>query len=74
MQPYEHTCGMKSVFVNRLNLKLDIDDLIDTHIDYLKDTYPELDEKREDVKKILKLESARYEDSKVHMKKKAEKK
>ena len=59
--------------INRLNLKLDIDDLIDTHIDYLKDTYPELDEKREDVKKILKLESARYENSKVHMKKKAEK-
>ena len=59
--------------INRLNLKLDIDDLIDTHIDYLKDTYPELDEKREDVKAILKLESARYEDSKVHMKKKAEK-
>jgi len=59
--------------INRLNLKLDIDDLIDTHIDYLKDTYPELDEKREDVKKILNLESARYEDSKVHMKKKAEK-
>ncbi len=59
--------------INQLNLKLDIDELIDTHIDYLKDTYPELDEKREDVKKILKLESARYEESKVHMKKKAEK-
>ena len=59
--------------INRLNLKLDIDDLIDTHIDYLKDTYPELDEKREDVKKILKIESERYEDYKVHMKKKEEK-
>jgi alanyl-tRNA synthetase len=59
--------------INRLNLKLDIDDLIDTHIDYLKDTYPELDEKREDVKTILKLESSRYEESKIHMKKKAEK-
>jgi alanyl-tRNA synthetase len=47
--------------------------LIDTHIDYLKNTYPELDEKREDVKVILKLESQRYEDSKVHMKKKADK-
>ena len=35
--------------ITRLNLKLDIDDLIDTHIDYLKDTYPELDEKREGV-------------------------
>jgi alanyl-tRNA synthetase len=59
--------------VARLNLKLDIDDLIDTHIDYLKETYPELDEKREDVKKILKIESERYEESKVHMKKKADK-
>jgi len=59
--------------VGKLNLKLDIDDLIDTHIDYLKDTYPELNEKREDVKQILKIESARYEESKVHMKKKAEK-
>lgn len=59
--------------INRLNLKLDIDELIDAHIDYLKDTYPELDEKREDVKIILKLESSRYEESKIHMKKKAEK-
>ena len=59
--------------VSKLNLKLDIDDLIDTHIDYLKATYPELNEKREDVKQILKIESARYEESKVHMKKKAEK-
>jgi len=59
--------------ISKLNLKLDIDDLIDSHIDYLKDTYPELDEKREDVKKILKIESGRYEESKVHMKKKAEK-
>jgi alanyl-tRNA synthetase len=58
--------------IARLNLKLDIDDLIDSHIDYLKDTYPELDEKREDVKAILKLESQRYEESKVHMKKKAD--
>jgi len=59
--------------ITRLNLKLDIDELIDSHIDYLKDTYPELDEKRQDVKDILKLESARYEESKIHMKKKAEK-
>ncbi len=59
--------------ISKLNLKLDIDDLIDTHVDYLKDTYPELDEKRDDVKTILKLESQRYEDSKDLMKKKAEK-
>ena len=55
--------------VNRLKLNPDIDDLIETHIDYLKDTYPELDSKREDVKKILKIESQRYEESKTRMKK-----
>ena len=55
--------------MNRLNLKLDLDELIDTHIDYLKDTYPELDGKREDVKIILKIESQRYEESKSRMKK-----
>ncbi len=54
---------------NRLNLKLDLDELIDYHIDYLKDTYPELDSKRQDVKTILKIESQRYEESKSRMKK-----
>ena len=56
--------------INRLKLKLDIEELIDLHIDYLKDTYPELDSKREDIKEILKLESARYDESKIHMKEK----
>ena len=55
--------------INRLNLKLDIDELIDNHIDYLKDTYPELDGKREDIKTILQIESQRYEESKTRMKK-----
>ena len=59
--------------MDRMNLKLDIDELVDMHIYYLKDTYPELDEKRADVKTILALESQRYVESKVHMKKKADK-
>ena len=59
--------------INRLNLKFNVDDLIDTHIDYLKDTYPELDAKREDVKRILSIESERYEESKTRMKKIADK-
>ena len=59
--------------INRLNLNLDLDELIDTHVDYLKDTYPELDSKREDVKKILRIESERYEESKSRMKKIADK-
>ncbi len=59
--------------ISKLNLRLDIDDLIDAHIGYLKGTYPELDEKGDDVKEILRLESSRYEESKTHMKKKADK-
>jgi alanyl-tRNA synthetase len=59
--------------VDRMNLKLDIDELVDMHIDYLKDTYPELDEKRQDVKIILKIESQRYVESKSRMKKIAKK-
>ena len=55
--------------INRMNLSLDIEDLIDKHIDYLKDTYPELDSKREDVKRILEIESRRYEESKTRMRK-----
>ncbi|HUU49195.1 MAG TPA: alanine--tRNA ligase [Nitrosopumilaceae archaeon] len=53
--------------INRMNLKLDLDELIDLHIDYLKDTYPELSHSREDVKSILKIESGRYEESKTRM-------
>jgi len=59
--------------MDRMNLKLDIDELVDMHIEYLKDTYPELDEKREDVKTILKIESQRYVESKSRMKKIAKK-
>ncbi|MFB5627129.1 MAG: alanine--tRNA ligase [Nitrosarchaeum sp.] len=53
--------------MDRMNLKLDIDELVDMHIDYLRDTYPELDAKRLDVKTILKIESERYVESKTRM-------
>jgi alanyl-tRNA synthetase len=57
--------------INRMNLKLDLDQLIDLHMDYLKDTYPELNSSRQDVKSILKIESKRYEESKIRMEKTA---
>ena len=53
--------------MDRMELKLDVDELVDMHVDYLKDTYPELNEKREDVKTILKIEGSRYEESKTRM-------
>ncbi len=59
--------------MNRMNLKLDLDELIDAHIDYLKQTYPELNSSREDVKTILKIEAGRYEESKSRMEKVASK-
>ncbi len=59
--------------IDRLDFRLDIDELIDLHVDYLMDTYGELDSKRDDIKKILGIESERYDGSKASMKKKADK-
>ena len=59
--------------MDRLGLRLDMGELIDLHVDYLKDTYGELDSKREDVKRILEIESGRYEESRTSMRKKADK-
>jgi len=55
--------------MQRLGLKLDLNEMIDWHIDYLKKTYPELEERREDVKTIIDVESKRYEESKIRMQK-----
>ncbi len=55
--------------MDRMNLKLDINELIDLHIDYLKNTYPELKSSKQDVKTILKIESSRYAESKSRMQK-----
>ena len=56
----------------RIGLKMDIDELVDAHVDYLRDTYTELDSRRRDIKEILQIELQRYEESKIQMKKKAE--
>ena len=53
--------------MDRMKLKLDLDEMVDMHIDYLKNTYPELDSTRADVKEILKIESGRYVESKSRM-------
>ena len=39
--------------MDRLKLKFDLDEIIDIQIDYLKNTYPELEKTREDVKEII---------------------
>ena len=54
---------------DRLRLKLDLDELIDAHIDYLKQTYPELEKYRSEVKTIIGIEVGRYHESKSRMEK-----
>jgi alanyl-tRNA synthetase len=55
--------------MDRLSLKFDINEMIDTQIDYLKNTYPELERTREDIKTIIGIESGRYDNSKLRMEK-----
>ena len=55
--------------MDRLKLKLDMNEMIDMQIDYLKNTYPELEETRKEVKAIIALESERYHNSKSRMQK-----
>jgi len=55
--------------MNRLSLKFDMSEMIDMQIDYLKNTYPELEKTREDIKTIIEIESGRYENSKLRMEK-----
>ena len=55
--------------MDRLSLKFDMNEMVDTQIDYLKNTYPELEKTREDIKTIIGIESGRYENSKLRMEK-----
>jgi len=55
--------------MNRLSLKFDMNEMVDIQIDYLKNTYPELEKTREDIKTIIGIESGRYENSKLRMEK-----
>ncbi len=54
--------------MDRFGWNFDLSNLIDLHIDYLKSTYPELEQTRNDVKTIIEIEKNRYNESKVRMK------
>ena len=55
--------------MDRLKLKFDLGEIIDIQIDYLRNTYPELENTREDVKEIISIETGRYGSSKQRMEK-----
>ncbi len=48
---------------NRMGWRLSLGELIDMHVDYLRSMYPELEEHREEVKEIIGIEVARYNES-----------
>src|SRR5205807_1558267 len=54
--------------MDRFGWNFDLKELVDMHIDYLKSTYPELEETRNDVKTIIGIERERYNESKTRMK------
>jgi alanyl-tRNA synthetase len=47
-------------FIQRYGFKFDILDAIGWHIDYLSKMYPELEQHRDDVSKVLEVEQSRY--------------
>jgi len=49
--------------MKRMGWNLDLNELVDMHIDYLRSIYEELEEHREEVKDIFTLESKRYNES-----------
>ncbi|MEO9276256.1 MAG: alanine--tRNA ligase [Nitrososphaera sp.] len=53
--------------IDRFGWNFDLDELVDLHVDYLKHTYPELEQTRNDVKTILDIEKSRYVESKSRM-------
>ena len=55
--------------MDRLKLKFDLGEITDIQIDYLKNTYPELEKTRNDVKEIISIETTRYDSSKQRMEK-----
>lgn len=54
--------------LRRLGWNVSLQDVVDMHVDYLRNMYPELEEHRQEVKTILGIETSRYQDSLDRMK------
>jgi len=53
--------------IERLGWNVKLEDIADMHVDYLRSMYPELEERRDDARAILQLESSRYIGSRERM-------
>jgi alanyl-tRNA synthetase len=53
--------------IERFKWNIKIEDLIDTHVEYLKNMFPEIEENKKEVYTILKLESDRYASTRQRM-------
>lgn len=51
-------------FIDKFNWNLKIDDVAHWHIDYLKKMFPELEERRDEIDRILQVEENRYKNTK----------
>lgn len=58
--------------IHKISLTTTLDDMIDSQIDYLGQIYPELKTRRDDIKKIISIETSRYADSKSRIEKTAQ--
>ncbi|MCY3853847.1 MAG: alanine--tRNA ligase [Thaumarchaeota archaeon] len=61
------------VAINKLKVKIDINEIIDEEINYLQYSYPEIVNSRNDIKEIINLERNRYLDSQKRINKVVEK-
>ncbi len=50
-------------YINRYQWNVKLEDIADWHIDYLRALYPELEERRDDVSTILRVEQRRYKNT-----------
>ncbi|MEM5829425.1 MAG: alanine--tRNA ligase [Candidatus Aenigmatarchaeota archaeon] len=55
-------------FIDKFGWNLKIEDVANWHIDYLKKMFPELEEKKEEIEKILEIEVKRYKNTKERAK------
>jgi alanyl-tRNA synthetase len=51
-------------FIDKFNWNLGIEDVADWHISYLKKMFPELDERKEEIEKVLQAEINKYKNTK----------
>jgi alanyl-tRNA synthetase len=56
-------------FIEKLGLNVKVEEIASWHVDYLKSMFPHLEDRREDIEKIIRVEEDRYKKTKERSKK-----